>query len=125
MLGGVALGTGRGASPRQQGGFEAGGGTEPGAGADRGGGSRQRTDGRTDGTRTGKTSIQTILGLSSLGLERAGPQELLALNHGHWEIENRPDHVRDISCNEDRLRIRSGRLADNLAGLANTAISIV
>ena len=75
--------------------------------------------------RTGKTSVQTVFGLSSLGPERAGPEELPALNRGHWAIENRLRHVRDISCDEDRLRIRNGRRAGNLAGLANAAISIV
>ena len=34
-------------------------------------------------------------------------------------------HVREVSYDEDRLRIRNGRLADNLAGLANAAISII
>ena len=38
--------------------------------------------------RTGKTSVQTVSGLSSLGPERAGPEELPALNRGHWAIEN-------------------------------------
>ena len=75
--------------------------------------------------RTGKTSVQTVFGLSSPGPERAGPEELPALNRGQWAIENRLRHVRDFSCDEDHLRIRSGRLADNLAGLANAAISIV
>ena len=75
--------------------------------------------------RTRKTSVQTVFGLSSPGPERAGPEELPALNRGHWAIENRLRHVRDVSCDEERLRIHSGRLAGNLAGLANAAISIV
>ena len=53
------------------------------------------------------------------------PGELLALNRGHWEIESRLRHVRDVSHDEDHPRIRSERLAGNLAGLANAAISIV
>lgn len=75
--------------------------------------------------RTRKTTVQTVFGLASLGPERAGPAELLALNRGHWEIENRLHHVRDVTCDEDRVRIRAGRLASNLAGLANAAVSIV
>ena len=59
--------------------------------------------------RTEKTSVQTVFGLSSPGPERAGPEELPALNRGHWAIENRLRHVRDVSYDEDRLRIRSGR----------------
>ncbi len=75
--------------------------------------------------RTGRTATQTAFGVTSLGPERAGPAELLALNRGHWEIENRLHHMRDVSCDEDRLRIRNGRRAGNLAGLSNAAISIV
>ena len=33
--------------------------------------------------RTGKTSVQTVFDLSSLGPERAGPEELPALNRSH------------------------------------------
>jgi len=55
----------------------------------------------------------------------SGPAELPALNRGHWEIENRLHHFRDVTYDEDHLRIRTGRLASNLAGLANAAVSIV
>ena len=52
--------------------------------------------------RIGRTATQTAFGVTSLGPERAGPAELLALNRGHWEIENRLHHVRDFTCDEDR-----------------------
>ncbi len=57
--------------------------------------------------------------------DRAGPAEVLALNRGHREIENRLHHVRDFSCDEDRSRKRTGALPRNLACLANAALSIV
>ena len=41
---------------------------------------------------------------------RPGPAEVLALNRGRWEIENRFHYVRDFSRAEDRSRIRSGKL---------------
>ena len=44
---------------------------------------RRRTE-----VKSGRTSEETVLGLSSLPPERAGPSEILALNRGHWEIEN-------------------------------------
>lgn len=56
---------------------------------------------------------------------RAGPSELLALNRDQWEIENRVHYVRDFSFDEDRSRIRAGRLPRNLACLSNAAIAIV
>ncbi len=58
-------------------------------------------------------------------IDAAGPAEILALNRGHWEIENRLHHVRDWSWDEDRSRVRSGKLPRNLACLSNAAISII
>ena len=40
-------------------------------------------------------------------------------------IENRLHHVRDVSYDEDRCRVRTGHLPRNLACLTNLAISIV
>ena len=74
---------------------------------------------------TGKCSVEATHGLTSLGPERAGPAEVLALNRGHWEIENRLHYVRDFSYDEDRSRVRNGKLPRNLACLSNAAISIV
>ena len=75
--------------------------------------------------RTQKTTTEVTYGLTSLDPGRAGPAEVLALNRGHWEIENRLHYVRDFSCDEDRSRIRTGALPRNLACLANAALSIV
>ena len=75
--------------------------------------------------RTGAVTEEAAHGLTSLGPDRAGPTEILALNRGHWEIENRLHHVRDVSYDEDRSRVRTGRLPRNLACLSNAAISIV
>ncbi len=75
--------------------------------------------------RTRRTSTETVYGVTSLGPEQASASELLRLNRGHWEIENRLHYVRDVSYDEDRNRIRAKRLRRNLACLANAAISIV
>ena len=64
-------------------------------------------------------------GVTSLSSDMAGPSEVLARGRGHWEIENRVHYVRDFSYDEDRGRIRKGRLSRNLACLTNAAISIV
>ncbi len=75
--------------------------------------------------RTGRTAAHAVFGVTSLGPERAGPAELLALNRGHWEIENRLHHVRDFTYDEDRCRAKCKRLPRNLACLTNAAVSIV
>jgi len=43
---------------------------------------------------------QTEYGLTSFTPACAGPSESLALNRGHWEIENRVHYVRDFSHDE-------------------------
>ena len=75
--------------------------------------------------KSGKTSTETVYGLTSLGPEKAGPKELLAIVRHHWQIENRLHYVRDVTYDEDRCRARVGNLPRNLAALTNAAISIV
>ena len=53
---------------------------------------------------TAKRSIEVTWSLTSLGAERAGPEELLALVRNHWHIENRLHYVRDFTYDEDRCR---------------------
>ena len=47
--------------------------------------------------KTGKSSIEVTWSLTSLGTDRAGPEELLALVRNHWHIENRLHYVRDFT----------------------------
>ena len=60
--------------------------------------------------------------LTSLGTDRAGPEELLALVRNHWHIENRLHYVRDFTYDEDRCRAYVRHLPRNLACLTNVAI---
>ena len=73
----------------------------------------------------GAGSRETAYGLTSLGAEQAGPEELAALVRRHWHIENRLHYVRDFTYDEDRCRAHVGNLPRNLACLTNAAISIV
>jgi hypothetical protein len=51
--------------------------------------------------------------------KRGGPEELMKLARGHWEIENCLHHVKDRSFGEDASRCRSGaRLMARLRSLA-------
>ncbi len=52
---------------------------------------------RTRDLKTGKRSIEVTWSLTSLGAERAGPEELLELVRNHWHIENRLHYVRDFT----------------------------
>lgn len=75
--------------------------------------------------KTAKRSREVVYGVTSLGAEVAGPEEILNLVRSHWEIENRVHYVRDFSYDEDRCRAAVRNLPQNLAALSNAAISIV
>ena len=75
--------------------------------------------------KTGKHSIEVAYSLTSLGADRAGAEELLALVRNHWHIENRLHYVRDFTYDEDRCRAWVRHLPRNLSCLTNAAIAIV
>jgi len=68
------------------------------------------------------SSIETSFFITSLGPERAGPEELANLVRGHWGIENRIHWVRDVTFDEDRSQIRVGNAPRVMATLRNLAI---
>lgn len=70
-----------------------------------------------------KISSQTVYLITSLSLDQAGPERLLALSRAHWGIENRLHHVRDVAMAEDRCRVQAGARA--LAGVRNGALAII
>jgi hypothetical protein len=63
--------------------------------------------------------------VTSLAPERADARALLALARGHWGIENRLHHVRDVTFDEDRSQMRSGAVPQTLAACRNLAIGLL
>ena len=43
----------------------------------------------------------------------------------HWGIENKLHHVRDVTYDEDRSRMRTGSAPQVMATLRNTAIGLL
>jgi hypothetical protein len=78
---------------------------------------RTRSEGAT-------TSKETICGITSLPIEEADEHRLLALNRGHWSIENKLHLPRDTTYREDHSRIRKHHGARSLASLKNLAIGL-
>jgi predicted transposase YbfD/YdcC len=72
-----------------------------------------------------KTTEEITQGLTSLSPQQADPARLLCLNRGHWEIENRLHHVRDMTYDEDRSQVRKGERPRAMATLRNVAISLL
>lgn len=67
---------------------------------------------------------EVAFGITSLSPECASPERLLALNRGHWSIENGLHYVRDMTFDEDRSQIRTRSAPQVMATLKNIAISI-
>ena len=68
---------------------------------------------------------ETVYGLTSLSPAQAGPQRLLALARGHWQIETRSHWVRDVTFGEDRSQVRTGALPQVLAAIRNACIGLM
>jgi predicted transposase YbfD/YdcC len=73
----------------------------------------------------GKKRHEIVYGISSLTAEQASAQQLLELNRGHWEIENRVHYVRDVTFDEDRSQVRKGNGAQVMASIRNLVIAIL
>ena len=72
-----------------------------------------------------KTTVERVYLISSQSRAQASPEQLLALNRGHWGIENRLHHVRDMAFDEDRCRARKLNIPRALACMRNFAISLL
>lgn len=76
-------------------------------------------------TKASKTSTEVVYLITTLSPTKASPQRLLALNRGHWSIENRSHYVRDVSFGEDRSRLRTGHAPQIMAALRNLVITLI
>jgi predicted transposase YbfD/YdcC len=72
----------------------------------------------------GRRSVETVYALTSLDHRAAELGLLAAWLRGHWEIENRVHHVRDVTQREDLSRIRTGNGPQVMAALRNTATNL-
>jgi predicted transposase YbfD/YdcC len=74
--------------------------------------------------RTGRTSTEVVYAVTSLTYRQADPQLLGCWIQGHWGIENRVHHVRDVTQGEDASRIRTGTGPEVMAVLRSTALNL-
>ena len=75
--------------------------------------------------KTGKTTLDTALGITSRAPADANAQRLLSINRGHWAIENRCHYVIDWNFDEDRCRIRAGNGPENITRLRRFAVGVI
>jgi predicted transposase YbfD/YdcC len=72
-----------------------------------------------------KSIVETVHGLTSLSPRKASPKQVLEYNRGHWQIENRLHHVRDMTYDEDRSQVRKEHAPHAMASVRNIAISLL
>lgn len=75
--------------------------------------------------KSGKTSCETVYGLTSRTPEQADAKRILAINRGHWVIENSCHYILDWNFDEDRSRIRTGYGPENMTRLRRFAIGVI
>ncbi len=74
--------------------------------------------------KSGKTSVEYALGITSHAPDTADPRRLLQLNRGHWKVES-VHNILDNAFDEDRLRIRTGHGPENTTRLRRFAIGVI
>jgi predicted transposase YbfD/YdcC len=74
---------------------------------------------------TGEVTEDTSYAITSLSPAQASPAVLERLWRGHWTIENRVHHVRDVAFNEDATRAYVGNTAHTLASLRNALLNLI
>jgi predicted transposase YbfD/YdcC len=72
--------------------------------------------------RTGKVSLERVYAVTSLTAHQATAADLAERVRGHWAIENREHHVRDVTFGEDASRVRTGSAPRAMASLRNLAL---
>ena len=75
-------------------------------------------------TLKGKTTTETVYGITSLKREKADAARLLKLVRSHWSVEAL-FHVRDVTFGEDACRASTGAAPVVLSALRNAAITLL
>ena len=75
--------------------------------------------------KTGQTSLEIALGITSRSPEQASPEQVLKTNRAHWCIENSCHYALDWNYDEDRGRIRTGFGPENVSRLRRFAIGLI
>jgi predicted transposase YbfD/YdcC len=75
--------------------------------------------------KSGKTTTETVYGITSHTPATASAAKVLAYNRQHWSIENGCHYILDWNWDEDRGTIRSAHGPMNITALRRFAIGII
>ena len=84
-----------------------------------------RLDRHTQCVKTGVVTDETAYGITSLSPDWAGPQQLLSLARGHWNIENGLHYRRDETLREDWCHLRLGHIQRMMAAINNLVLGLL
>lgn len=73
---------------------------------------------------TGKSSTETVYGVTDHTPHSANPARLLAYNRDHWRVEAH-HYILDWNWDEDRCRLRTGHGPANITRLRRFAIGLI
>jgi hypothetical protein len=73
----------------------------------------------------GNHSVEVAYRITSLRPDQADARRLLALDRGHWGIENGLHHVRDVTLGEDASRVRTANAPEVMAAVRNLALALL
>ncbi len=73
--------------------------------------------------RSGQASREVTYAVTSLDRQQAGARALEAFWRGHWTIENKVHHVRDVTLAEDRCQMHKGNAPRALTALRNALLN--
>lgn len=84
-----------------------------------------KLDRRRLSVKTGKTHVETVYGITSLPQDQAAPEKLLHIARSEWGIENGLHHCRDVTFQEDRIRMTRKKAGRVMATINNLIIGLL
>ena len=84
-----------------------------------------RLERRFEYVNQGKTTCETVYGITSLRPDQASPQRLLEIVRTHWNIENGLHYRRDETLREDWCHLRLGNTQRMMAAVNNMVLGLL
>ena len=84
-----------------------------------------RLERRFEYVNQGKTTCETVYGITSLRPDQASPQRLLEIVRTHWNIENGLHYRRDETMREDWCHLRLGHTQRMMAAVNNMVLGLL